>query len=81
MFCKSVPHTFGQDYKALNYSHSIIFHPSVNKSFRCNQPCCDSLVRPAVIWFGESLDPDVLAETDKVLASCDLCLLVCMMKI
>ena len=36
------------------------------------------MVRPAVVWFGESLDHGVLAKTDEVLAQCDVCLLVCM---
>ena len=30
-------------------------------------PHCGGLVRPAVVWFGESLDPDVLAHCDAAL--------------
>jgi len=37
---------------------------------------CGGLLRPHVVWFGECLDLDILAETGKELSSCDLCLLV-----
>lgn len=43
---------------------------------RCHEEGCDSLVRPNVVWFGESLDPDVLTKTHMALDSCDLCLVV-----
>ncbi|CAG03663.1 unnamed protein product, partial [Tetraodon nigroviridis] len=43
---------------------------------RCEQPGCRGLLRPAVVWFGEALDSEVLAHAEKVLDSCDLCLVV-----
>ncbi|XP_028300282.1 NAD-dependent protein deacylase sirtuin-5A, mitochondrial [Gouania willdenowi] len=43
---------------------------------RCEQPGCDGLLRPAVVWFGESLNSDVLQEAETVLDKCDLCLVI-----
>ncbi|XP_053286412.1 NAD-dependent protein deacylase sirtuin-5, mitochondrial [Pleuronectes platessa] len=43
---------------------------------RCEQTGCHGLLRPAVVWFGETLDSDVLSRAEKVLDSCDLCLVV-----
>uniref|UniRef100_A0A8B9I6D1 NAD-dependent protein deacylase sirtuin-5, mitochondrial n=1 Tax=Anser brachyrhynchus TaxID=132585 RepID=A0A8B9I6D1_9AVES len=37
---------------------------------------CNGLLRPHVVWFGETLDPDVLTEVEKELDMCDLCLVV-----
>lgn len=37
---------------------------------------CGGLLRPAVVWFGENLDPDVLDSTHEHLTKCDLCLIV-----
>lgn len=45
--------------------------------FRCEQTGCHGLLRPAVVWFGETLDADILTRAEKVLDSCDLCLVVC----
>lgn len=42
--------------------------------FRCNK--CAGLLRPNVVWFGESLDPDVLMSAQQELDQCDLCLVV-----
>jgi len=42
-------------------------------------PKCDScggLLRPFVVWFGESLDSGVLATAEDHLGKCDLCLVV-----
>lgn len=41
---------------------------------RCEQKGCHGLLRPAVVWFGETLDSDILSQAEKVLDSCDLCL-------
>lgn len=38
---------------------------------RC--PRCDALLRPGVIWFGESLDPDILAQGFELAAAADVC--------
>lgn len=43
---------------------------------RCEQRGCHGLLRPAVVWFGETLDSDILSSAEKVLDSCDLCLVV-----
>jgi Sir2 family len=45
--------------------------------FRCSEKGCDGLIRPHVVWFGESLYPDVLARASEELSKCDLCLVVC----
>lgn len=37
---------------------------------KCSE--CGSLTRPAVVWFGEMLDPNVLERCHAALASCDL---------
>jgi NAD-dependent deacetylase len=39
-------------------------------------PACGSLLRPAVIWFGESLDPQVLSDAFSAARQADLCLVV-----
>ncbi|KAM8861238.1 NAD-dependent protein deacylase sirtuin-5, mitochondrial-like [Synchiropus picturatus] len=39
---------------------------------RCDS--CSGLLRPAVVWFGESLDSDVLRQAEEALDRCDLCL-------
>ena len=44
--------------------------------FRCKRAKCGGLLRPHVVWFGESLDQHVLNETEQALAKCDLCLVV-----
>uniref|UniRef100_A0A672YYR6 NAD-dependent protein deacylase sirtuin-5, mitochondrial n=1 Tax=Sphaeramia orbicularis TaxID=375764 RepID=A0A672YYR6_9TELE len=43
---------------------------------RCEQTGCQGLLRPAVVWFGETLDSDILTQVETVLDSCDLCLIV-----
>ncbi|TKS75073.1 NAD-dependent protein deacylase sirtuin-5, mitochondrial [Collichthys lucidus] len=43
---------------------------------RCEETGCHGLLRPAVVWFGETLDSDILTQAEKVLDSCDLCLVV-----
>ncbi|XP_064616170.1 NAD-dependent protein deacylase-like [Liolophura sinensis] len=43
---------------------------------RCKTGSCSGLLRPHVVWFGESLDPKVLRNTDEHLDKCDLCLVI-----
>lgn len=43
---------------------------------RCERTGCNGLLRPAVVWFGETLDSDILTHAESVLDSCDLCLVV-----
>ncbi|XP_040041135.1 NAD-dependent protein deacylase sirtuin-5, mitochondrial isoform X1 [Gasterosteus aculeatus] len=49
---------------------------SVQDLPRCEHEGCHGLLRPAVVWFGENLDSDILTRAEKVLDSCDLCLVV-----
>jgi NAD-dependent SIR2 family protein deacetylase len=44
--------------------------------YRCTKEGCGGLLRPHVVWFGESLDPDVMNGADQELDQCDLCLVV-----
>lgn len=41
---------------------------------RCTK--CSGLLRPHVVWFGESLDPDILHNAQQELDNCDLCLVI-----
>lgn len=41
---------------------------------RC--PRCDSLVRPAVVWFGESLDEEVMGQAVLAISRCDQMIVV-----
>ena len=41
---------------------------------RCTH--CGALLRPDVVWFGETLDEDVLAAADAAAAAADVCLVV-----
>ncbi|XP_009271994.2 PREDICTED: NAD-dependent protein deacylase sirtuin-5, mitochondrial [Aptenodytes forsteri] len=43
---------------------------------QCEEDGCNGLLRPHVVWFGETLDPDILTEVEKELEICDLCLVV-----
>lgn len=38
---------------------------------------CKALQRPHIVWFHESLDPQILEEADRLLDECDLLLVVC----
>lgn len=39
-------------------------------------PHCGALVRPSVVWFGESLDPNVIAAAGAAAAACDVFLTI-----
>ncbi|XP_044149912.1 NAD-dependent protein deacylase sirtuin-5, mitochondrial [Bufo gargarizans] len=43
---------------------------------RCEENGCNGLLRPNVVWFGETLDSNLLGEVEKELEICDLCLVV-----
>ncbi|CAG2200598.1 SIR2L5 [Mytilus edulis] len=43
---------------------------------RCKKAGCGGLMRPHVVWFGEALDPSILAKAEEELEKCDLCLLI-----
>lgn len=41
---------------------------------RCDN--CGGLLRPAVVWFGEALEPQVVSQATRALAGCDLMIVV-----
>ena len=41
---------------------------------RCDE--CGGLIRPGVVWFGESLDQSVLEKVDELVNECDLCFVI-----
>uniref|UniRef100_A0A671MWR4 Sirtuin 5 n=1 Tax=Sinocyclocheilus anshuiensis TaxID=1608454 RepID=A0A671MWR4_9TELE len=41
---------------------------------RCDRSGCNGLLRPHVVWFGETLDSDILTAVEQELEICDLCL-------
>uniref|UniRef100_A0A672T8I8 NAD-dependent protein deacylase sirtuin-5, mitochondrial n=1 Tax=Sinocyclocheilus grahami TaxID=75366 RepID=A0A672T8I8_SINGR len=43
---------------------------------RCDGSGCNGLLRPHVVWFGETLDSDILTAVEQELEKCDLCLVV-----
>jgi len=43
---------------------------------RCERSPCTGLLRPNVVWFGESLREEDLTKADEELDNCDLCLVV-----
>lgn len=43
---------------------------------KCKKAGCGGMTRPHVVWFGESLDENVMETAEKELAECDLCLVV-----
>lgn len=43
---------------------------------RCPRPGCGQMVRPDVVWFGELLDPAVLARAEAESDTCDVMLIV-----
>ena len=49
--------------------------PSRSPTLPPSCPHCGGLARPGVVWFGESLDPDVLASADAA-CDCDLFLTI-----
>ncbi|XP_063619766.1 NAD-dependent protein deacylase-like [Cydia splendana] len=42
----------------------------------CKKPECKGLLRPHIVWFGESLESAVLEKTESAMSSCDVCLVV-----
>lgn len=43
---------------------------------RCEESDCHGLLRPNVVFFGETLDADILTKVEKEMEACDLCLVV-----
>lgn len=43
---------------------------------RCDESDCHGLLRPNVVFFGETLDSHVLTKVEKEMEVCDLCLVV-----
>lgn len=48
----------------------------VNSSPRCDVRDCHGLLRPNVVFFGETLDSHILTKVEKEMEVCDLCLVV-----
>jgi len=48
--------------------------PDMGPLPRCTR--CDGLLRPNVVWFGESLDPDILNKAFEAARTCDVMLIV-----
>lgn len=42
----------------------------------CKTGSCNGLLRPHIVWFGESLDPEVLSSAENAVAECDVCVIV-----
>ncbi|XP_076000909.1 NAD-dependent protein deacylase sirtuin-5, mitochondrial-like [Genypterus blacodes] len=51
-------------------------HIPVDKLPRCDESDCSGLLRPNVVFFGETLDSHILTKVEKELDTCDLCLVV-----
>uniref|UniRef100_T1JM32 NAD-dependent protein deacylase n=1 Tax=Strigamia maritima TaxID=126957 RepID=T1JM32_STRMM len=43
---------------------------------KCTEPNCGGLLRPYVVWFGESLNSETLCKAESELEKCDLCIVV-----
>lgn len=43
---------------------------------RCDDRDCRGLLRPNVVFFGETLDSHILTKVEKEMEVCDLCLVV-----
>ncbi|XP_077472024.1 NAD-dependent protein deacylase sirtuin-5, mitochondrial-like isoform X2 [Stigmatopora argus] len=48
----------------------------VDRLPRCSESDCNGLLRPNVVFFGETLDSHLLTKVEKELEICDLCLVV-----
>lgn len=48
----------------------------VDKLPRCDERDCHGLLRPNVVFFGETLDSHILTKVEKEMEICDLCLVV-----
>ena len=53
---------------------SVIDATSIEALPHCD--ACGSLMRPDIVWFGESLDPTVLGEAIRLASAADVCLVV-----
>ncbi|CAH1647229.1 unnamed protein product [Spodoptera littoralis] len=42
----------------------------------CSKPSCTGLLRPDIVWYGDSIDPSVIQKAEAVISACDLCLVV-----
>ncbi|XP_059062420.1 NAD-dependent protein deacylase sirtuin-5, mitochondrial-like [Achroia grisella] len=42
----------------------------------CKKSGCNGLLRPHIVWFGESLEPAILSNAEAVMSTCDVCLVV-----
>lgn len=44
--------------------------------FRCDKSDCNGLLRPNMVFFGETMDSHILTKVEKEMEICDLCLVV-----
>ncbi|KAJ8727677.1 hypothetical protein PYW07_001796 [Mythimna separata] len=42
----------------------------------CQKPNCSGLLRPHIVWFGETLESSVAEKAEKAMSTCEVCLLV-----
>ncbi|CAH0702998.1 unnamed protein product [Spodoptera exigua] len=42
----------------------------------CNKSGCGGLLRPNIVWYGESLDPSLIKKAEAAISVCDLCIVV-----
>ncbi|XP_004922940.1 NAD-dependent protein deacylase [Bombyx mori] len=42
----------------------------------CKKAHCGALLRPHIVWFGESLEHDILEAAEHAMSTCDVCLVV-----
>ncbi len=55
---------------------TLVPTPALTEEEPCPCPHCGALIRPAVVWFGESLPPDVWEAAAQAALSCDAMLVV-----
>lgn len=51
-------------------------HIPVDKLPRCDKSDCNGLLRPNMVFFGETMDSHILTKVEKEMEVCDLCLVV-----
>lgn len=42
----------------------------------CNKPRCSGLLRPHIVWFGESLEPSVVKKAEEAISTCEVLLVI-----
>lgn len=65
-----------QRFNRSSYSETNADQHTVTVSSRCGESDCHGLLRPNVVFFGETLDSHILTKVEKEMETCDLCLVV-----